>query len=93
MHPLLRSIHQNRRDFLTSTASGIGLLALASLFRDNGLLAAEASVSANPLTPQAPQFAPKAKVEQLMAWVADWVARGGKSLGKPTHLEARDGRS
>src|SRR5688500_3753227 len=61
MHPLQHYIQQSRRDFLTSTASGIGLLALASMFRDNGLLAAEASLSANPLTPRAPHFAPKAK--------------------------------
>ena len=33
---------QCRRDFLTSSTSGIGLLALASLFRDDGLLAEEA---------------------------------------------------
>ena len=29
---------------------------------------------------------------QLMTWVADWVARGGKTLGKPTHFGSRDGR-
>jgi hypothetical protein len=23
---------------------------------------------------------------------ADWVRRGGESLGKPTHFEARDGK-
>ncbi len=28
----------------------------------------------------------------LMAWVGDWVAGGGRSLGKPTHFESRDGR-
>ena len=53
-------IHQSRRDFLTSAASGIGMLALASLFRDDGLLAAEAT-SADPLAPKPPHFAPKAK--------------------------------
>ena len=30
--------------------------------------------------------------EQLIEWVADWVKRGGESLGKPTHFEVRDGR-
>jgi hypothetical protein len=50
---------QSRRDFLTSSASGIGLVALASLLRDEGLLAAPAD-PANPLTPRAPHFAPKA---------------------------------
>jgi hypothetical protein len=53
-------IHQSRRDFLTSSASGIGMLALASLFRDEGLLASEAT-RVDPLAPKAPHFAPKAK--------------------------------
>src|SRR5437660_11522245 len=52
---------QSRRDFLTSTASGIGMLALASLLKHDGLLAAESSAASNPLTPRAPHFAPKAK--------------------------------
>jgi nucleoside-diphosphate-sugar epimerase len=30
--------------------------------------------------------------ERLTEWVASWVARGGRSLGKPTHFESRDGR-
>ncbi|MBP90072.1 MAG: epimerase [Planctomycetaceae bacterium] len=30
--------------------------------------------------------------EQMIRWTADWVARGGESLGKPTHFESRDGR-
>src|SRR4051795_4805645 len=53
-------IRQSRRDFLTSTASGIGLLALASMFRDDGLLAAEAT-PADSLGAALPHFAPKAK--------------------------------
>ena len=28
----------------------------------------------------------------MMRWIADWVMRGGESLGKPTHFEARDGK-
>jgi len=51
-----------RRRFFTSAASGLGGLALASLLRDDGLLAAEQDHgSANPLAPKAPHFAPKAK--------------------------------
>src|SRR5881394_1901191 len=63
MNPIQNHIHQSRRDFLTSTASGVGLLALASMLRDEGLLAAEpdATDAANPLTPRLPHFAPKAK--------------------------------
>jgi nucleoside-diphosphate-sugar epimerase len=29
---------------------------------------------------------------QLLTWTADWVARGGDSLDRPTHFESRDGR-
>ena len=35
---------------------------------------------------------PRVGVEQIIAWIADWARRGGASLGKPTHFEARDGR-
>jgi nucleoside-diphosphate-sugar epimerase len=35
---------------------------------------------------------PQVPAKVLMEWVADWVARGGSSLGKPTHFESRDGR-
>jgi len=51
-----------RRQFFTSSASGLGVLALASLLRQDGLLGAEGgSSSANLLAPKAPHFAPKAK--------------------------------
>jgi hypothetical protein len=48
-----------RRDFLATSASGIGMLALASILGDEGLLAAEAA--RDPLAPRPPHFAPKAK--------------------------------
>ena len=35
---------------------------------------------------------PQVGAGQLIEWVADWVGRGGESLGKPTHFEVRDGR-
>lgn len=35
---------------------------------------------------------PRIPVQQLMRWIADWVMRGGESLGKPTHFESRDGK-
>jgi len=35
---------------------------------------------------------PRISASQLIAWTADWVARGGPSLDKPTHFESRDGR-
>jgi hypothetical protein len=66
MNPFQASFLQSRRDFLTSGASGIGMLALASLLKEDGLLAADLSssgpaVAVNPLAPKAPHFAPKAK--------------------------------
>ncbi len=35
---------------------------------------------------------PATKADTLIEMVADWVMRGGESLGKPTHFESRDGR-
>ncbi|GIW79310.1 MAG: sulfatase [Gemmatales bacterium] len=61
MHPLPGYIQQTRREFLTSASSGIGLLALSSLLRDEGLLAAEAENIVNPLAPKPPHFPAKAK--------------------------------
>jgi nucleoside-diphosphate-sugar epimerase len=34
---------------------------------------------------------PVVPLETMIDWVADWLMRGGISLGKPTHYEARDG--
>jgi nucleoside-diphosphate-sugar epimerase len=34
---------------------------------------------------------PQVSLEMMLDWTADWVQRGGASLGKPTHYEARDG--
>jgi nucleoside-diphosphate-sugar epimerase len=34
---------------------------------------------------------PRVSAEELIEWVADWVARGGRNLDKPTHFESRDG--
>jgi nucleoside-diphosphate-sugar epimerase len=35
---------------------------------------------------------PRVGAAQMLAWVADWVKRGGESLDKPTHFESRAGR-
>src|SRR5438067_9995308 len=64
MHPLHASILQSRRDFLATSASGAGLLAVASLLRDEGLLSAAETTPPDPARPLAvrpPHFAPKAK--------------------------------
>ena len=34
---------------------------------------------------------PQVPLGRLLDWVADWVSSGGKSLGKPTKFEVRDG--
>jgi nucleoside-diphosphate-sugar epimerase len=35
---------------------------------------------------------PSVPLETMIAWQADWIARGGASLGKDTHFDARDGK-
>jgi uncharacterized protein YbjT (DUF2867 family) len=35
---------------------------------------------------------PRTSFETMMRLIADWVQRGGRSLGKPTHFETRDGK-
>jgi hypothetical protein len=50
------SMNPTRRQYLTSSASGLGTLALASLLKQEGLLGQE-----DPMAPRRPLFAPKAK--------------------------------
>lgn len=52
-------ITQSRRQFLATSASGLGLLAVASLLRQEGLLA-QAAGPVNPLALKPSHFAPKA---------------------------------
>jgi hypothetical protein len=53
---------QSRREFLATTASGIGGMALASTLLQDGALAATPKADAiNPLAPKQPHFDPKAK--------------------------------
>ena len=63
MNPLSEAVHLARRDFLTTTANGLGLLALGSMLNDDGLFAASTPVNANadPLMPKPTHFAPRAK--------------------------------
>lgn len=35
---------------------------------------------------------PEISVELMMRWIAEWVRGGGRSLGKPTKFQVRDGR-
>jgi nucleoside-diphosphate-sugar epimerase len=35
---------------------------------------------------------PRVSAKQLMHWIADWTRRGGRTFGKPTHFQVRDGK-
>jgi len=35
---------------------------------------------------------PRVSYGQMIAWIADWIERGGETLAKPTHFENRVGR-
>lgn len=35
---------------------------------------------------------PRVGVQQVIRWTADWIKKGGSTLNKPTHFEARDGK-
>ena len=66
MHPIHEAMLQTRRNFLATSAGGLGTLAVASLLREEGLLAADATEGkgkedASPLAPRPPHFAAKAK--------------------------------
>jgi Protein of unknown function (DUF1501) len=68
-----------RRDFLRTAGGGFGLLALAALLADQGLLAAEEPTPANPLAPRKPHHAPRAQ-RVIFLFMS----------GGPSHLETFD---
>jgi nucleoside-diphosphate-sugar epimerase len=35
---------------------------------------------------------PSVTAGRMIEWTADWIRMGGRTLGKPTHFESRDGR-
>src|SRR6185503_15726526 len=55
-----QTISMTRRDFLATSTSGLGLLALASAFKDQGLLASTPA-SSNMLAPRPSHYPAKAK--------------------------------
>ncbi|RPH49157.1 MAG: DUF1501 domain-containing protein, partial [Planctomycetota bacterium] len=60
MHPAEERRSLTRREYLTTTASGLGLLGLGSLLSQEGILRAQ-DAATNPLQPRAGHVAPKAK--------------------------------
>ncbi len=63
MSPLSDHLLRTRREFFTTTASGLGGMALGAMLTDDGLLRAEEAINAasSPGTPRPPHFEPKAK--------------------------------
>jgi hypothetical protein len=62
MNPIENHLLRTRRDFLATSASGLGGIALASLLADEGLLASPGKVGfTDPMIPRKPHFDPKAK--------------------------------
>ena len=64
MHPVRHQIEQTRREFLTTSANGIGMLALGSLLTQEGIITPATAASleeTDPLRPRAPHFPPRAK--------------------------------
>lgn len=35
---------------------------------------------------------PRVTADQMISWTAEWLKRGGETLGKPTHFENREGK-
>ena len=62
MNPIENHLLRTRRDFLATSASGLGGVALASLLAEEGLLAGpDKGGSRNPMTQRKPHFEAKAK--------------------------------
>jgi len=65
MTPLEESVLKTRREFLTTTANGVGMMALGAMLTQDGLIspasAADLSGGTDPLVPRQPHFPAKAK--------------------------------
>src|SRR6187401_3185540 len=66
MHPHAQLAQQTRREFLTTTANGLGMMALGSMLTQEGLLSSASAASSaaalnDPLLPRKPHFPAKAK--------------------------------
>ncbi|MDP6034683.1 MAG: DUF1501 domain-containing protein, partial [Verrucomicrobiota bacterium] len=70
------ALEQTRRDFLATSASGLGGVALTTLLAEDGLLTQDTT---NPMAPRKPHFDPKAK-----ACIFIFMA------GAPSHIDLFD---
>ncbi|MBL9113917.1 MAG: DUF1501 domain-containing protein [Verrucomicrobiaceae bacterium] len=61
MSPIDDTILQTRREYLTTTANGLGMMALGSMLAENGLLAAPSVTATDPLMPRKPHFPARAR--------------------------------
>ncbi|MDB4640226.1 DUF1501 domain-containing protein [Pirellulaceae bacterium] len=82
-HPKTQLAHRTRREFLNTTASGLGMAALGSMLTADNLINAasvdDAAMSVNPLAPRPSHFDPKAK-----ACIFIFMA------GAPSHIDLFD---
>ncbi len=74
------------RRIATSFAERFGVAANVTGNEAGSALLSDASEAARLFGP------PRIGLETMLDWTADWVRRGGESLGKPTKFEVRDGR-
>src|SRR3954471_24858554 len=68
-----------RRDFLRRAGGGFGMIALAAMLADEGRLAADTPLAADPLAPRRPHFRPRAR-NVIFLFMS----------GGPSHLETFD---
>jgi nucleoside-diphosphate-sugar epimerase len=73
------------RELATQLGERMGTPAIVTGREAETALLSDASESARRFGP------PSVPLATMLDWVADWVAHGGASLGKPTKFEVRDG--
>ena len=82
MDPITQHIERTRREFLTTTASGLGMAALGGMLTDDGVISSAGAAelgAVNPLAPKNSHFDAKSK-----ACIFIFMA------GAPSHLDLFD---
>lgn len=95
MHPLAA---QTRREFLTTTASGLGMMALGSMLTQEGLLVpasaaadGQGGVVLDPLAPRLPHFPARAK-NCICIFMEGLPARWISSIPNPSSMNCMASR-